>query len=1182
MRNKTIRLLDLSVFYLLMLALNPLGGQAQSYQGSLRGIVADPSGGSIPGITVELTNEDTKLQRTSVTTAAGEYVFTSVEPGTYTLLIDAPGFKKYEQTEIRVAAQEFKTIDAVLTVAAAAGETVEVVASNSLIDTTTASNGQSIDTQKLEDLPNLGRNPFLFSKLSTNVAAVGDPRFNRFQDQSGSSQISLAGGPIRANNYLIDGIPVTDLNNRAVIIPSLEATQEMKLQVNTYDAEVARTGGGVFNTVLKSGTNRLHGTLYGETRQTDWAAHNYFYTKGAPYSAQFYSYAGAVGGPIVFPHLYNGKDKTFFWITEEGYRQRSPLSGTYYLPTAAERKGDFSTSIPGGGSPDGATCPTGNTCLLDPLNGTVSGTTKYFKNNIIPSSRINPIGQAIMNLYPVAGSVSGLAPMTPSSSAYEAANASGTDLLGDRADEFVGKVDHQFFPWWFANFSYMHYGSKEPGGNPLHSFAGDESPQSSYLLYRKVDAIAQHNTITVNPTTLLTVGFGFNRFPNNTLDLSNGYDITKLGFPTGFSAGLQKKAFPAIVMLNAATNGTNDSGPAVYYSRSLLADLAQSWGKHSLKFGYDFRSISVDFTDITYGNGQFYFDNSYSGIDLANLLLGFPTSKTSSSATTTQFTLATKLFLNLKYNAVYAQDDYRITPKLTINYGLRYEYEPGIHERNNHYVIGFNRTVSNPTATYTAARGGVEFAGVNGYPTTCCNYSTTKFAPRAGVAFTPAPNTVIRGGYGVFFAPPYFTASSSLAPGYTATNVYSPYTPTTTAGTDAPLGAPFPSGFTQPTGNSLGYGTQLGSTVTFLDQYRRYPVIQQYSADIERELPFKMAIKIGYVGAKGRNLQPSTTGTTGYNINQLADQYMNAYTKAQLASTCAAAQASNNAPPQCASAAAKATLNQVLRPFQGFSSITALGSPGKSLYNALVARLEKSTSYGLNFLTTYTWASSWDSVFGTGSTLNSGITAAQDANNLKAEYARSIADIPDRFTVAVSYDLPVGQGRQFLNQNKWFDLLVGGWTLNAVGVKQSGAPLSPSMNSNAIAGIGASVQHASWAPGGSAMRTGKSGRAEDRLSAYFDKAQFQAPSNGDYYAYGNVPRTIAVLGPGLNSWDISIFKTKQIQEGIALQFRAEALNASNTPQFGAPNVKIGNANAGVISSQVNLPRYVQLGGKISF
>jgi trimeric autotransporter adhesin len=1167
------------LFFFVVLA--PVCLMAQSYQGGIRGTVTDPAGASITGATVSLTDEATTLVRNAVTTSSGEFVFTSVEPANYTLSITAAGFKKYEQTSIKVAAQEFKTIDLSMVLGANA-EVIEVRAENLLIDNTTASNGQDIDTQKLVDLPNLGRNPFLFAKLSTNVAAVGDPRFNRFQDQSGSSQISLGGGPVRANNYLVDGIPITDLNNRAVIIPSLEATQEMKLQVNTYDAEVARTGGGVFNTVLKSGTNRLHGTLYGETRQTDWAAHNFFYTKGAPYSATFYTYAGAVGGPVVIPHIYHGRDKTFFWITAEGYRQRSPLSGTYYVPTAQERVGNFSASIPGGGSLNGSTCPSGTTCLADPLYPTVAGATKYFPNNIIPTSRINPIGQSIINAYPVPGAVPGLSPMTPTSSAYESPNASGTDLLGDRADEFVGKVDHQFFSWWFANFSYMHYGSKEPGGDPLHSFAGDEVPQSSYLLFRKVDAISQHNTITLNPTTLVTVGFGFNRFPNNTLDLSNGYNVGNLGFPSGFASSLQKQAFPAVVMLNAATNGTSNSGPAVYYSRSVLADLEKTFGRHSLKFGYDFRTVSVDFTDVTYGNGQLYFDNSYSGVDLANLLLGYPTSKTSSTATTTQFTQATRLQLNLKYNAVYAQDNYRLGSKISIDYGLRYEYEPGIRERNNHFVVGFNRTVSNPTATYKAGKGGVEFAGVNGYPSNCCNLSSTKFAPRFGIAYTPREKTVFRAGYGLFYAPPYYTASSSLAPGYTATSVYSPFTPTSLAGTSAPLSSLYPSGLGAPTGNSLGYATQLGSTVTFIDQLRRYAFIQQYSADMERELPFKTAFKVGYVGAKGRNLQVSTTGTTGYNIDQLPDQYMNTYTITQLSGTCSTAIAQGYAPALCSSAAGSATLNQVLRPFQGFSSVTALGSPAKSLYNSLVVRLEKSTSYGLSFLASYTWSSNWDSVFGTTSTINSGSSAAQDANNLGAEYARSIIDLPQRFSVGTSYDLPFGVGRTFLNQNGWLDLLVGGWTINAIGVKQSGAPLSISMNSNGIAAVGSSIQHASWAPGGSASTAGKSGKAEGRLNSYFDKTQFVAPSNGNYYAYGNVPRTIAALGPGLDSWDISIFKTRKIKEFISLQFRAEALNAFNTPQFGAPNVKIGNASAGVISSQVNLPRYLQLGGRLSF
>jgi hypothetical protein len=1169
---------------------------AQSYQGSIRGKVTDATGSVVAHATVVLTDQASKLSRTVGTNNDGEYVFGALEPATYTLSLDQPGFKKFAERGVIVAAQQFETIDIALAVGST-GETVEVTSSAPLIDATTASNGQNIDTQQLEDLPNLGRNPFLFAKLSTNVAAVGDPRFNRFQDQSGSSQISIAGGPVRANNYLIDGVPITDANNRAVIIPSLEATQEVKLQANTYDAEIARTGGGIFNTVLKSGTNALHGTLYGETRQTNWAAHPYTYTAGAPYSATYYTYAGAVGGPVVIPHVYNGKNKTFFHFTEEGYRQRSPLSGTFYIPGAAERTGNFSGTQLGTGSPDGVTCPNATpaapngTCILDPLSGTAAGvtngSTKYFKGNIIPAARINPIGQALINAYPAAGTA-GLASY-PTTGTYESPNFSGTDLLGDRADEFIGKVDHQVFKWWYANFAYMHYGSKEPGGDPLHSFAGDESPQSSYLLFRKVDAISQNDTFTINPTTIATLGFGFNRFPNSFLDLSNGFDATTLGFSPSLIGGLPKKSFPALVMLNAATNGTSNSGPSVYYSRSINASIAKTLGTHEVKAGYDFRTVSLDFTDVTYSNGQLYFDNSYSGYDLVNLLLGFPTSKTSSVATTTQFSIPTRLALNLHYNAIYAQDSWRVVPKLTLNYGLRYEYEPGIYERNNHYVVGFDRFVKNPTAALPNAIGGVEFAGQNGYATHCCSYSNLKFAPRAGFAYAATERTVLRGGYGIFFAPPYYTASSALAPGYTATNVYQPYTPASASGASAPLSNLFPAGLQQPVGNSLGYATQQGSTVTALDQYRRYAVVNQYSADMQQQFGFGLAFKLGYVGAHGKNLQASTTGTTGYNIDQLPDQYMQQYTIAQLGSTCASLGAT--APAPCAGVSGATTLNTALRPYQAFSSVTVLGSPARSNYNSMIVRLEKAPSHGLSLLTSFTWSSNWDSVFGTTSTINSGISAAQDANNLKAEYARAIDDIPLRFSVGATYELPFGRGRQFLNHNRLLDLAVGGWSIQTIGVKQSGSPLSPSTNSNGIAAIGASVQHVSYNPSFSGV-AGRTGRAEGRTGipgtgkpTYFNTGAFTSPAiaAGDttHYYYGNVARTISALGPGLDSFDVSIFKTKKL-ERATLQFRAEALNVSNTPQFGAPNVKYGSTSFGVINTQVNLPRYIQLGGRIDF
>jgi len=279
----------------------------------------------------------------------------------------------------------------------AVSESIQVNEEVPLIESSNASTGQEIDRQKLTDLPMLGRNPFMFSKIAQNVVPVGDPRFNRFQDQSGSSQISIAGGPVRGNNYLIDGVPITDFQNRAVIIPSIESTQEVKLQANTYDAEVGRTGGGVFNTFLKSGTNGLHGSLLGYTRQTDWLANSFFYNAagiGRP-DTPFYNYGGSVGAPVVIPKLYNGRNRTFFWVAMEGYRQKSPLSQNLAVPTAAEREGDFSRSYASSGQLQ---------TIYDPLSTTTGAggavVRTPFAGNIIPANRLNPVGVAMASYFP--------------------------------------------------------------------------------------------------------------------------------------------------------------------------------------------------------------------------------------------------------------------------------------------------------------------------------------------------------------------------------------------------------------------------------------------------------------------------------------------------------------------------------------------------------------------------------------------------------------------------------------------------------------------------------------------------------------------------------------------------------------------------------------------------------------
>ena len=1189
--RKTYKALVLVLFVAAVVSAN-----AQTYYGSVRGLVADTQGAAISQAIVTLTNDSTHIKRSTETNAAGEYSFSALEPTTYSMTVEFHGFKKYDAKNLIIATQQSVNLDVTLTLGEMS-QVVEVTASSPLIDNATASNGLVIDSQKLENLPNAGRNPFFFSKLDNNVTQVGDPRFVRFQDQSGSSQISLAGGPISGNNYEIDNIPITDFSNRAVIIPSIEAVNEVKVQQNSYDAEIGRTGGGVFNTTLKSGSNTLHGVLQGETRQTNWGANLFFNNHSTPQiprgAATFYSYVGAIGGPIWIPHVYDGRNKTFFWITEEGYRQRSPLtaSNSFVVPTALERTGDFSQTL----TQNPVTKALVPLNIYDPATSFgASGARQQFSvangnaglhngvptDNVIPKARLNQVGQALANAYPVGST--GLA--------YGTNNFTGGDTLGDRADEFVGKIDHQIMKRWAANVSYMHYGSKEPGGNALQSYPGSSS---SYLLYRKVDAFAVNTTITASPSMIVTAGFGFNRFPNNTLDISSGFDQTTLGFPTSYVSSLQKAAFPQITNQSLSTEGTLNSGPAVFYSRNFVLGVSKSLGKHELKAGYVYRSISVTFTNVGTGNGTYAFDSSYTsnngsktpatgttptGADTASMVLGL--------ASSGSVILTTQLALNVPYNAFYIQDDYRVTPKLSVNYGFRYENEPGIHERYNHYAVGLDSTVKNPatTAPNTTILGGVKFAGQNGYPTDCCN-SGNKYAPRVGFAYSATPSTVVRAGFGVFYSPLVYSTSPSFAPGYTQTNSLVAASSTAPVPASYTLSNPFPNGLIGPSGNSLGYATGVGSSLTLLDSDRHAPVVMQYSADVQQDLGYGFAFKIGYVGAHAKNL-PLTA-----NINQLPDKYLS------LGQTALLAKVPN--PYYKAGGAGligQATIpyEQTLLPYPQYTTISDSVSVGYSNYNALDVKLQRRFSKGFTLLTAFTWASNWDNSWGASSTLNPGNNGPQDwdtstptsyQQSIKSEYARAINDMPLRYTVTGSYDLPFGRGKKFLSSSsRWLDMAVGGWTFNDVTIIQSGSPLPVTqVNANAITGANGTIGGAVQRPNMTAVPACRSGSPQSRLTNYINTAAFAA---APIFTYGNAPRTTNCYGPGYLNTDLSLNKSFKVTERVNAQFRAEALNAFNTPQFngfGASNAtQIQNANFGQIQGTLGFPRLIQLGGRITF
>ena len=531
--------------------------------------------------------------------SGGEYLFTALDPGTYTVTISAPGFNKMQQNGILVGIGKTHTVDAKLKTGDVTQQVVVNGEAAPLIDTASASEGQTFNTQKLQDLPNLGRNPFVFEKLDNNATPTGDPRFVRAEDQSGTTSVSVAGAPIgstgganAANNYVVDGIPVSTSAGGATFIPSLEAISDAKVEADTYDAEVGRSGGGVFNTTLKSGSSSYHGTLYGETRQTNWAANawsNNLVGIQRPDSTT-YLYAGAFGGPLPFSHKFKPLDNTFFWITEEGYRQAQPYTSStssYYLPTPAELSGDFSHDSVNG-------VPV---TIYDPTQPFVAGkrvTPVSYNNaaNVIPPSLINPIGLYIAKQFPACNY-----PSPTSCNNYtgrERRNFTGSNDFKTRSDMYSGKIDHVFTPWWSGSASYVHLATQEPTGNILQVFAENDG-----VIHRFNDATAVNNVFTLSPTLVLTVGYGFNRYYSDTLQYSSGFNQTNGFGGAGFHPRFCKAVAVGHVSFDCSDRRHRRSGarcghiwPHRQCLENLVAGIVKTIGKHSLKGGYVFRSMN--------------------------------------------------------------------------------------------------------------------------------------------------------------------------------------------------------------------------------------------------------------------------------------------------------------------------------------------------------------------------------------------------------------------------------------------------------------------------------------------------------------------------------------------------------------------------------------------------------------
>ena len=1189
----------------------------QGFQGGLRGSVKD-AGGVIPGVEVTLTNEQTNIKRSTVTNERGEYAFAAVEPGNYILKAVLQGYKTIDRGGIRVATQSFLTLDLTMEVGAIT-ENVTVTGSAPLIETSNASTGTVLDSQTLQTLPSAGRAAFLVGVSIPTVIPSGDAQFNRQQDQTNASLLSLGGGTRRGNNYTLDGVPVTDLTNRAVANPTIESLDDVKVQVHTYDAEMGRTGGGVFNTTLKSGSNNWHGTAFFQTRPVWGSANNYFSQKALEQCAAndsncvtlnkkqdtaWYTPGAGAGGPIV-------KNRTFFWFATEDYHNISTRNSPgIVIPTAAERLGDFSATT------SGAT----PIKIYDPL------THIQFPNNIIPSNRINPVAAKMLSYLP-----------SPTRNVDDgASNFSSQAIINDYFQQLYSvKVEHKFTDKVALTGFYLYNRTDEPCSN--YYYQGLDAPNrfvdpADYILKRRPQILAINNTWVLNDSSVLALRYGWTTFPDNP-SLSIDFDPAQLGFAQTFMSEIGQTGvakFPSVAFTTYRGLGAQDPVKSrVYSSWGTNGSFSKFAGTHTFKLGADFRRISALLDSTSCPSGCLNFSreltsatgtNNGSATDgnaIATFLLGYPSGDFQATASTMGLTTPLSLYTN--YYGGYLQDDWRVNSTFTVNYGLRFEHEDGMREVDNNFTVGFDRSAASPvnvtipasidTSGGTPAHavlGGLMFAGVNGNPTQQGNPPKVKWSPRLGAVYSLNSKTVLRGGYGLYWSPWNYPAPNPASYGGIGFS-NSTSSPQTVGTPTVSLTNPFPNGLVAPSGSKLGLLAGAGTAINFVDQTRLAPRVQQYSIDLQRELAGNMAVSVSYVGARGDHLPLGGTVNTAVNINQLDPKYLAALGTTALNQTVPNPFFGN---PAFAGTAlgtqANTTRGQLLRPFPQFGNISMFQvSEGVNRYDAGVIELSKRMSHGWAGRFSYTYSVLKDNQVGEtnfysnngaggpinsynydaslpacSSSLSRVDTYSQKCFNPMVDYTSSILDVPHRVILAPIFQLPSPAAKSGLAN--W---LGAGWTAAAIFNVQSGYPIGVSQ-SNSTSNLLGNLQRPNLVPGVDLATAGEQASrlasADHPSSAWLNPAAFStAPGN----TFGNAPRVITdVRTPVQTETDLSVAKNFRLSRGKQVQVKIEVINLFNQVQVrgNQMNTTQGNSAFGTIVSQGGFMRTTQIMFRYSF
>lgn len=1122
------------------------------------GHVTDSSGASVPGTTIEIRNGATGVVSTALTNNDGYYQFPSLEPGMYVLQASGKTFAQSTIEDIRLEVGGTRTIDIVLKPAQSA-QSVTVVATSPELVVDNPDRGNVIESQFVQNIPLNIRNPLQLVNFAQGVTAYSSESGNNDQSEAYTNTFRINGGKLATTESLLDGAANTTTYdyNAVADVPQVDAIQEFKVLTTAYAPEWGRTSGGVVTFATKSGTNRFHGSIFEYLRNSDLDA-NGFNANAAHLPKPHFQrnqFGYALGGPVILPHIYNGHNRTFFYSTYEGLRQSQAGSFTGTVPTALERNGDFSQTRDANGNLIVIYDP--RTTAFDPT--APPGVTRYirtpFPDNKIPAQYLNDVGLNILKNYPL--------PNQPGQGASSVNNFFSNATTASTQNTIHLRIDHKFtesqsifgrFDWFQRNNIFP-----DPYGNHLSPGPGNQRlPGFNWML---------EHTWVLTPNMVFEHHFTNAHQESNRTPQGLGYNPTTLGFDPSVVAGLKVLGFPDVTAsrisgLGPVSGLESDYGTIWQYA----ADLSWLKGKHSLKFGLDYRDFPGQLSiaqlvtvtansNFTGGpNPQAAVGDSGSGI--ADLLLG---------AATVSSGFSPAFHYHHPYYAVYAQDEYHATPKLTLTYGLRYNIELPDAESNNQYIY-LNLTSASPLNSQVSSlgtlTGGPGFVGVNGLGSRIQTVQKENFDPRLGVSYRLDEQTVIRAGFGIFHAPPPSLANASL--GYQAVTNSNP----AQANGVTPLfnlANPFPQGLTQPTGNSLELETQLGQNISGLPRQQKISYSEQWSIDLQRELPGRFVVAAGYVGNNGLHLY------SPLNYNQLPDSSL--ALGSQLLAL--APNPFYGVIKDQTSPLSRSTVQygQLLRPHPQFENMTATeASVGSSTYHALQISVEHRFSGGLALLFAYTHSKMMDNV---GDYFNS--SGFQDNNCPGCDRSISAQDLANVIRLSGQYELPFGKGKLLANQG-WLSHVVGGWTVGSFFTYDSGLPVAVT-----------SPNFSNSFGGGNAMRpdvTGISiavpgGRQITNGGLYFNPAAFTATPS---FQFGNASRYLAsVRSPGTLNWDMLAAKQITLREPFSLDFRGEFFNAFNNVQFTGPNTSISSSSFGhIFLQQLNSPRQIQAGLRLSF